>query len=335
MAALQDAEGAVELGENAGDGGLARAGITDQDGVEVEGIQDVAAQAAVVLDEVDQFVQLVLDVRHTDQGVQLPEGLGEHFIVDGDGRLSGLSGGYAGVHVSQGDLGDVLHAQVGELGRVVHHAQGHLDLDLLDEVVDVAGVAESLVAAAEGLDDDLLQTALGRGGEGDAVLPGGVLGNGVKFLRHEIAEVVVVLEAGLEAGVAVQQALHLVRVAGHDDGQVPLTARHFLDDDLDHLAAEILAVVVAARQGVGFVDEQDAAAGFLHHLPGFWGGLADVFSNEVYAVGHHGVALAEQAHLLVELPHHPRHGGLSRPGVATEDGVDVDALVHLEAPLLA
>ena len=97
------------------------------------------------------------------------------------------------------------------------------------------------------------------------------------------------LETRLQAGVAVKEAFHLLRVARHDHGQVAGAVRHFLDQDLDHFASEVLAVIIIAGQGVGLVDEEHPAAGVFDHLPRLRGGLPDVLPDQIHPVGHHRV----------------------------------------------
>ncbi len=63
--------------------------------------------------------------------------------------------------------------------------------------------------------------------------------------------------------------------------------------------------------------------------------MSDVLPDQIDPVGHHGMPAAEQAHLPVQLPHHPGYGRLSGTGVTAEHGVHLDAFVHGEATFLS
>jgi hypothetical protein len=124
--------------------------------------------------------------------------------------------------------------------------------------------------------------------------------------------------------------LHFLGIAGYDHGQVAFAVGHFFDQYLNHLAAEILGIVVGAGQRVGFVDEEHAAAGFFDGFFDFGSRLADVFADEVDAVHFVDMAFGKEAHFLVEAAHHLGHGGFAGARVADENGMDVDFLFFVE-----
>ena len=75
------------------------------------------------------------------------------------------------------------------------------------------------------------------------------------------------------------------------------------------------------RESVGLVDEQHSAACLFTESLGLDWCLADVCRNQLGAVGFHHVALFEDPQRLVEVGHHPSHGGLARARVASEHQV--------------
>ena len=95
---------------------------------------------------------------------------------------------------------------------------------------------------------------------------------------------------------------------------------HGLQNGVDGLLAEV--VLGVSVEGVGLVDEEDAAQGALDDLAGLDGGLAHVSGHEAAAVHLHQLALGEDAERVVNSRHQPGHGGLAGAGIAGEDHVE-------------
>lgn len=167
-------------------------------------------------------------------------------------------------------------------------------------VADFAGVGEVLAAGGVFFLED-------GAGVGEGLFRGGVAGvlaHGLEDLQELVGvvvfEVYVFVEAGAQAGVGVDEAGHELGVAGDDDDEVVAVVFHGFEEGVDGFAA----VVVAAGgvgEGVGFVDEEDAAYGFIDDFLDFEGGLADVAGDQAGAVDFHEGAFGEDAHGVVDL----------------------------------
>ena len=79
--------------------------------------------------------------------------------------------------------------------------------------------------------------------------------------------------------------------------------------------------LVAARERVCLVDEEDAVERALDRAVGLDRGRADVLADEPGAVDLDEVAALQQAHRAVHLREQPRDGRLARAGIAEEDEV--------------
>ena len=140
-------------------------------------------------------------------------------------------------------------------------------------------------------------------------LVGGVVGEGDRAR-----------EPGRDAGVGLDEALHLPRVAGHDHHDLVAVVLHQLEQGRDRLVAEV-AERVGRDQGVGLVDEQHAAGGLVEAGGGARCGLADVLADQVGPAHLDQVAVREHAELGVDPGQQPGHRGLRGAGVAGEDHV--------------
>ena len=120
-----------------------------------------------------------------------------------------------------------------------------------------------------------------------------------------VGKVDVVGDARRHAGIAGEERVHPVLVAGEDHDQVVALVLHHLQQDLDRLLA-VVALVLGPVQVVRLVDEQHAAHRALQHLRGLGRGVADVLADEVVAGHRDEVALADVA----------RAGAGSRPCAA-------------------
>ena len=116
------------------------------------------------------------------------------------------------------------------------------------------------------------------------------------------------------------ELVHQVRVACHDDHQIVTVVLHGLQDGVDGLLTEV--VVGASVEGVGLIDEQYAAHGFFQHLGGFQCRLTHVACHKTAAVHLHQLALTQNAQREIDAAHQPCHHGLAGTGVAGEDHVE-------------
>ena len=80
-------------------------------------------------------------------------------------------------------------------------------------------------------------------------------------------------------------------------------------------------LVLAARERVRLVDEEDAVERAADRAVGLDRGRADVLADEAGAVDLHEVAALQQSHGAVHLREQPRDRRLARAGVAEEDEV--------------
>mmetsp|Transcript_29238 Transcript_29238/g.83586 ORF Transcript_29238/g.83586 Transcript_29238/m.83586 type:complete len:650 (-) Transcript_29238:1219-3168(-) len=208
-----------------------------------------------------------------------------------------------------------------------------------------------------------LQAIAAPGGEADGLLVGRqVLGHRqllllelhLPDLREFAARIVLEEEgerdAGFEAGVALEELLHLVGVASADDDHRLALVLHLLDQRVDGLLAE--AVLVPLHERVRLVQEEHAAERLLNPVLRLVGRLPDVLGHEVRAAHlvknglvvlaapcEHPIALArwllDRAKGHQELPDDAGNDGLARPRIAQEAHVEALALQRLEPLLLA
>src|SRR5699024_4801406 len=94
---------------------------------------------------------------------------------------------------------------------------------------------------------------------------------------------------------------------------------HDLHERVDRLLAEVVGA--APGEGVGLVDEEDAADGGLGGLHDLGGGLADVAGDEARSVGLDELTPFDDAEAAVDLGEESGDGGLAGARVAGEDEV--------------
>ena len=109
--------------------------------------------------------------------------------------------------------------------------------------------------------------------------------------------------------------LHQVGIARHDDNEILAVVLHAFQQDFDGLAAKIVAVLLV-DQGVGLVDEQHAAQSFLDDLLGFQGGLSHISGHQAGAVHLDELSLGQNADGVVNFGQQTGHRGLAGAGVA-------------------
>ena len=112
------------------------------------------------------------------------------------------------------------------------------------------------------------------------------------------------------------ELVHQVGVARHDDHQIVPVILHGLQQGVDGFLPEV--VFTAAVEGVGLVHEQHAAHGLLDDLLGLEGGLPHIACHQAAAVHLHQLTLGQDAQAPVDAGHHPRHHGLAGTGIAGE-----------------
>ncbi len=112
----------------------------------------------------------------------------------------------------------------------------------------------------------MMQNLLAQGRrDREPVLPAHEAKDAAQLARAVVREFDETGEAGMQAGVAGNETLHLLRVTGHDDNQPVAIVLHSLEQGFDGLGAEILAVL---GQAVSLVNEQDAIQCRVNHRVG-------------------------------------------------------------------
>lgn len=91
------------------------------------------------------------------------------------------------------------------------------------------------------------------------------------------------------------EPIHQIGVARHDDHQVVPVILHGLEDGVDGLLTEV--VLALTVEGIGLVDEQHAADRLLDDLLGLDGGLAHISGYQTAAVYLYQLALGEDVRL--------------------------------------
>ena len=126
-----------------------------------------------------------------------------------------------------------------------------------------------------------------------------------------------VRDARRHPGIAPEERVHPVLVAGEDHDEVVALVLHDLEQDLDRLLP-VVALVLGPVQVVGLVDEQHAAHRALQHLAGLRRRVADVLADEVVAGHRDEVALPHVAQAVQDLGHAHRDRRLAGARVAGE-----------------
>ena len=210
------------------------------------------------------------------------------------------------------------HQVLAREGVQLCQAVGLLGEDLLEQIAHAAGVAEG-DAVAVLVGDEIAHLLFRALGERVAALFALQLEDPHHFIGGVVVKVQIAVEAGLQARVGVDEALHQLVIARHDHHQIVAVVLHRLENGVDGLLAEV--VFAAAVERIGFVDEQHAAQRALDHLLRLDGGLTDVAGHQAAAVHLHQLALGEDAQRVVDTRHQPRDHGLARAGIAGEDHV--------------
>ena len=192
-----------------------------------------------------------------------------------------LSFGY--VLWSDGFL-DVLNGNLGEvttrIGRVLGDAVGLFLNDLFEYVTHVTGITEVLVFMSHGINQPLVQIVGSLVGDGVLVFLQVQFGEHlVEFIGCIVVEVDVTVEARLESGVGVDEALHLVVVAGYDDYQAVAVVFHSFEEGGDGFLSVVLSALFG-YQRVGLVNEEHPVEGCIDYLVGLDGRLSHVFCHE-------------------------------------------------------
>ncbi len=272
------------------------------------------------LGQVHHLSDLRLNARKTDQRVELLHrravgGLAarrRHRARSvGEALLDGVA------HVLLADGGELLVSELSGLHQPAQapalRAARHLK-----EIAHAAGVTEAAgvvggipgKAAARLLDGTLLEHVAG--------LFGNKAQDGGHFVLRVVLEVDERAEPALQATVGLEEVVHLLLVAGHDNHQVVAVVLHLLQQGVHGLGAKVVA---AAVERVGLVDKEHAAQCALHHGLGLGRGASDVLGDKVRAGDLHQVPLGEDALLFENLGHDARNRGLARAGVAQKHHV--------------
>mmetsp|Transcript_70673 Transcript_70673/g.199548 ORF Transcript_70673/g.199548 Transcript_70673/m.199548 type:complete len:483 (-) Transcript_70673:45-1493(-) len=249
-------------------------------------------------------------------------------------RAQGLADELAsdGCRVGIGELSDQRLVHAPGVRGLGHDPDRHRTERRLQDVPDRAAIAVVPGRAGAGPAVDVLLCAAARLRGDDRAEPGEGVWRGLDALLFELhladlpellAAVVAELEAErharLEARIRLEERLHLLVVASEDDDDLATMILDLLDQRVDGLLAE--RVPAALDQGVGLVDEQDAAGGAPDRLLHLRGSLPDVASDKVAAADllEHEVCVGRPLHnakLDEDLPNNTGDDRLASAGVA-------------------
>ena len=126
-------------------------------------------------------------------------------------------------------------------------------------------------------------------------------------------------EAAAQARIAVDEAAHLVAVAGDDHDDAVAIVLHEFQQRVDRFLAEV-GTAAAGRGGeaIGLVDEQDAVERLAAFVERLGRGLPEIAGDEAGAVGLHKMSLAQNPQRPENLADHARDFGLADAGRAGE-----------------
>ncbi len=265
------------------------------------------------------LVHLALDRLQADQVVQL----GQRALQRRRLAVAAEPRGQLGVGLLQVAAPQRDQVGRGRLGRAGHDPHVAALAGLGQQAAHEPPVAELVGQPAPA---DLLehppQHRPGVGVEQFALALQGQLGQRAELGRGVAGELHPVGEPGVEAGVGGQEVLHLPLVAGQDDDQVLAVVLGPLEQRLDRLVAEPVALPVAlVHQAVGLVDEQHPAERGVDQLVGLDRGRAEVLADQVGPVRLDHLGPDQQAEGVEDLRDDPGHGGLAGARRAEEHEV--------------
>ena len=150
------------------------------------------------------------------------------------------------------------------------------------------------------------------------MLPAKKTENSTELLGTVVRESNESVESRMQSGIGMNEGIHLIGIAGHDNDEAVASVLHPFQESVDGLLAKI-SLLVGER--VGFVNEKNPVEGASNDPIGCDSGLTDIFGDESRAVTLHEVAFLEDAEGLVDASHQSSYGGLARAGFAGVDGV--------------
>ena len=316
--------GVEDLAELAGHGGLARAGVTCQDDVELHRLLGLQSEvetlihvcllggylAHEVLDGLHAH-EVAVELCHNLIDVELTERVGALDVGTAEQTVLGLALGEQTLAVAlQGTLE----------GR--HH---------------LTGVAEVLRAALVHLLEELADMRLGVGIEAVVLLLEFLAEDMGELLGGVVGELQPFVEAGGDAGVGIEEVEHLLGIACDDTDELAAQLLDGLQQRVDSLAPVV--ATLARGEGVGLVDEEHAAHGRIDHLARLRCRAADVLRHQVLARDLDELSARQDAEAAEHIGKDAGHGGLARAGVAEEDILVLEGrqrlgVVFLKAVLL-
>ena len=118
-------------------------------------------------------------------------------------------------------------------------------------------------------------------------------------------------KASGQARIGVDEAAHLVGIAGDDHHDAVAVVFHEFEQRIDRFPAEVSARSGRSRKRVGFVDEQDAVQRFVALRQHFWRGLPDESGDDVGAVNLDQMPDAQRPKRPVDMSERTRDLGLA------------------------
>ena len=206
------------------------------------------------------------------------------------------------------------------MGRILHlgDAAGLVRDDVLKHVADFTRIGEVLLPEHLSGDDagaDLLLRLLFH----DIIILLAVeVEDLLELIDRVVRELDILVEPGLESGIAVDELLHGLCIARDDDNQVVSVVLHSLEDRVDGFLAES---VILLGQRISFVDEENAAHRFFDLFLGLEGRLSHVACHKAGAVDFDQLSFGQHSDLLVEPSDDPGDRRLAGSGISRKDKV--------------
>ena len=209
------------------------------------------------------------------------------------------------------------------MGRIFHSGDSArlIGDDVLEHIADFAGVCKVILPLHLSADDACPDLFLRVLLHNVVILLAVEVEDRLQFIDGVIREFKVLVEAGLETGIAVDELLHRLGVSRDDHDQIVSVVLHSLEDGIDRFLAER---VVLLGERICFVDEENAAHGLLDLLLRLEGGLSHISRDQAGSVYFHELALGEHSDLLVEPSDDPGDRRLTGTGIARKHKVQGD-----------
>ena len=198
-----------------------------------------------------------------------------------------------------------------------HEALALLLDRLVEDTASLAGVAEILVATQVQLFELAVYGLFCLFVYREALFRCKIQENLCQLVGCIVVEMDGLRETTLQAGIGVDEVVHLVGIASNNTDELTAVVLQSLQQGVNSLSAEDVAIV--GTKGVGLINEQDATQSRIYELIGLYSRLTTIAGNKFRAVGLHQLTTADDAKCLEDISHDTGNRRLTRTRIAGKD----------------